>query len=301
MQHGDMLRARKLALQACDLNTMENLHDDRAAKQLAAVASAEAAAPMMAHGPAITSEGAEAVRTLLAESRQAMKQGELKKARSLAEKARSVCLRNNLHDDSPDLLLADIARAEGNGLTQVSMAPASAPAAPAPLPKVTTREEAVALLRQGRAALDAGKLEEAGAIAVHLKAADQIKWRIFDETPDSLQKDVEKIDRKKKQAESVKVLADARKMLEKGNYDGATKAAYRAENLHGAYDYWDFGDRPSKLLAEIETAKARDHKVTVQSPEALVNREPTAAENKARDLLAQARTALKNNDLEKAR
>jgi type II secretory pathway component GspD/PulD (secretin) len=358
MQNGDLARARKLAEEARDLNTLLGLHDDSATKLLADLARAENAKTLMAQGPkappAVVAppvvvptpaapapekpaqmaqgpkappvvvpapgvpsppspapvvgsvpkppapDGVESVRSLLADARSALHDGDLRRARRLAELARSRCAVLNVRDDGPDRLLADIARAEA-GTAAALKAAAPAAGAPSAPPKIATKEEAVALLRQGRAALDAGKLDEAAAIAVRVKSNDQIKWRLFDDTPDSLQKDVEKVARKHKQEESVKVLAEARKLFEKGDYDNATKAAYKAATLHGAYDYWDFGDRPSKLLAEIETAKARERKVIVQSPDALVNREPTAAENQARELLAQARAALKNNDTEKAR
>ena len=56
----------------------------------------------------------------------------------------------------------------------------------------------------------------------------------------------------------------------------------------------DFGDDPTKLLAEIETAKAKDHKVELGKPQNLAGSNQSAAppanelpEAKARRLLAE--------------
>ena len=166
---------------------------------------------------------------------------------------------------------------------QVSAVDAGPKPTPAAVVKVTTKEGAVALLRQGRTYLDANKLDDAIAIAVRLKGMNQFSWGLFEDTPDKLQSDVEKIQHQRDQEESAKVLAEGRRLLEKGDYQGATAAAYKATKLHGAYSMWYIGDKPSKLVADIDAAKARDHKVQVPSPQVIVrNPEPkTAGEGSA--------------------
>ena len=61
--------------------------------------------------------------------------------------------------------------------------------------------------------------------------------------------------------ESVKVLADGRHLLAQKDYDGALRAAYRAQTLHGSYYIWDLGDRPESLIADVETARAKPRKI----------------------------------------
>ena len=244
----------------------------------------------------------EEVRTLLAQARQEMQDGKLKESRKNAEKARSMSENFKLLDSGAETLLVEIDRA-GTGAAQTAQLPTPADHNAPPTttaPKVENKEQAVALLRQGRSQFDGGKLDDAIAVAVRLKGMNQFKWGLFEDTPDKLQADVEKVQHKRGQDDSVKVLAEARRLLEKGDYKAATDAAYSAAKLHGAYTMWDFGDRPSKLLTDIDVARAHDHKVVVPPAEAIVNN-TQKGEIEARQLLAEARLALKNNDLDKAR
>src|SRR5262249_7739362 len=57
--------------------------------------------------------------------------------------------------------------------------------------------------------------------------------------------------------ESWRVLAEGRKMLEAGDLEGASKCAYKAENLHGPYSIMELGDRPHKLLDDVNTAEKK--------------------------------------------
>ena len=63
--------------------------------------------------------------------------------------------------------------------------------------------------------------------------------------------------------QSGKVLTDARKLYDQGKFAEARTMAYKASALHGAYAMWDMGDRPEKLIAEIDSAEAKGRKVKV--------------------------------------
>jgi type II secretory pathway component GspD/PulD (secretin) len=250
----------------------------------------------------------EAARQLLKQGRDAFKAGDLAKAKSCAEQAREKSPDLKWWDDTPDKLLADIARA-GTAKTGAATTAAGAP-----------KDDPKTLLKQARDLYAAGKLEDATAACQKAKLASSgMKWGLFEDSPDNLMKDIDKARVKRDQDESVKVLAEARKMMDKGDLDDALQATFKAEKLHGPYSLWDLGDRPQKLRAEIETAKAKTHKTVVPPVPGDIAKndkkdkddkkggpslgapvdDPRAAE-KAKKLLADARVALKAGDVAKA-
>src|SRR5260370_31774393 len=84
-------------------------------------------------------------------------------------------------------------------------------------------------------------------------------WGVFEASPDKLLADLKKVHAKHDQEESVQVLAQARALCEKGNYAEAKQLAHKAERLHGSYSFWDLGDRPAKLLVDIQVAEGKNH------------------------------------------
>jgi type II secretory pathway component GspD/PulD (secretin) len=253
---------------------------------------------------------AEAARQLLKQGRDAYKAGDLAKAKSCAAQARDKGPDLKWWDETPEKLLADVARAE-SAKTAASAA-ATVAGAPKDDPKV--------LLKQARDLYAAGKLEEASSAALKAKTASAgIKWGLFEDSPENLMKDIDKARVKRDQDESIKVMADARKMMEKGDLDDAFQATFKAEKLHGPYGLWDLGDRPQKLRAEIETVKAKTHKTVVPPVPGDIAKndksgktdkkdgpslggpvdDPRAAKQ-AKKLLADARIALKSGDVAKA-
>ena len=151
---------------------------------------------------------AEAARQLLKQGRDAFKAGDLAKAKSCAAQAREKGPDLKWWDDTPEKLRADVARAEG------AKTAAGAAAQVSSLPK----DDPKALLKQGRDLYAAGKLEEAATTALKAKnASTSVKWGLFEDSPETLMKDIDKARVKRDQDESIKVMADARKMMEKGD------------------------------------------------------------------------------------
>jgi len=190
-----------------------------------------------------TSADAEAeCRKLVGSARAALGKGDLNGARQMAEKARA--MRTNLPwwEDTPERLLGEIQRADAAKNT-VNDAAA----------KLSPSEQ----LKIARQMFVAGKLEESTEMVMKLKANQNAKWGLFEDNPDRLRGEIEKAMAKRNQTDSVKVLAEARKLYEGGEYEKATRAAYRAQTLHGPYSIWEMGDRPQKLIAEIESARLR--------------------------------------------
>src|SRR5262249_37726424 len=125
-------------------------------------------------------------------------------------------------------------------------------------------------LKRGREALAANHLDEAMQLAQLAKTAPSANWGLFDfDTPDKLAGDVNRARTKRDQDESVRVLQEGRRLLEQNDLDGAQKAALHAQTLHGPYSVWDLGDRPNKLIEDVEAARKKGRKTVVPAPTAV--------------------------------
>jgi type II secretory pathway component GspD/PulD (secretin)/tetratricopeptide (TPR) repeat protein len=194
-------------------------------------------------------------RQLIRQARQAMGQRKYDEAHRLVAQARTKKANFGFWEDNPDKVEGDLRR----------VASAAKPTATATTAAVTgsvprTKEEARAMLLAGRKQLADGKIDEAAQTAQRVKALTSASWGLFEDSPDRLAIDVNKVRLKRDRAESVRLLAEGRKLYEKGDFEGAARLAYRAEKLHDGYSIWDLGDRPSKLLSDVQTAQARSRK-----------------------------------------
>ncbi|HEY1379292.1 MAG TPA: hypothetical protein VGF55_20990 [Gemmataceae bacterium] len=189
----------------------------------------------------------ETVRRLVHDGRAALQAGDKAKAEKLARQAAAMKVTLPYWErDTPEKLLLDI------GIK------ATPPVGMRPLPP-----DPRLLVKQGQEALKAGKLDEAQKLAQQAKTAPNFKWGLFDETPEKLLDEIKKTRDARDRAESAKVMTEARRMFDQGKYDDAEKLAYRASKLHGPYGIWDFGDKPEKLLADVQTAKEKNRKAKV--------------------------------------
>lgn len=196
------------------------------------------------------------------------------------------------------------------------------PAVPEPKAGVDTAslpKDPRALLQKGRDALNDGRLDEAMQIAQRARTAPGANWGLFDfDTPDKLIKDVKKAQTKRDQEEAAKLLVDARKQFERGDFDNAQKMALKAQTLHGEYSVWDLGDRPQKLIDEIDAARKKAKGTVVPpvpSATAVASKDgpapkkgetapavrPAAGGEAARQTLAKARELQKQGRLVEAR
>lgn len=238
---------------------------------------------------------------VLKQAREALARKDYDRANALVAVARQMKHNLGWYDDNPDKVEGDIRRARP-GIPAKSNTPATATAqtpktvtpatamvkndkagaAPAMgVPK--TKEEAKAQLVLGRRQLAESKLDECAQTAQRIKSQSHLNWGLFEDSPDRLSIDLEKARAVRDQAESVRVLAEGRMLYEKGDYDGATRAAYRAQKLHGSYSIWDLGDRPTKLLSDVQTAQAKARKPALPPATVVVKNAEEKPEPKAEE------------------
>ncbi len=233
----------------------------------------------------------EKARALVQQGRQALSRGDIAEARKCAEQASALNAGLSWNEDNPARLLEDIARTGGG--TGTAPVAGSAGTGTASASSIKTKEDALALLKQGREQLAKGQLEEANKTAARLRAARHIHWGLFfEDTPDKLQSDVDRARSQRDKHQSVELLAEARRRFEKKDYDGAEKLAYEARTKHGPYSIWDLGDRPDKLLADIQVARQKERRVKLPEPPTT----PRQAADLSRGPLAQNNNAVASNN-----
>lgn len=203
----------------------------------------------------------EAARKLLAEGRQALAKGDLEKARSCADDARAYKPNLDWHEDNPERLLRAVLAAQNKDTTVAKLPPVQAtPVKKLEVPSTAakTQAEATALTLEARQLLQAGKLDEAGEVLARARGFKGGKYGLFADSPDKVQADLGKARAKKDKDESARLLKEARQLYTTGEYEKARQMAFEAQRLHGPYNLWDVGDRPNKLVADIQAAEQKN-------------------------------------------
>lgn len=223
---------------------------------------------------------------LLKEARSAMTAGNAVEARAKAEAARALNTTYNLFDDQPELVLAEIDKLQQNGSGRKAIAktmPEEGPSSNGDSVEVAANEpkpignaaEAEQLLKAARAALAAGKINEAKLKVAAARKLD-VAYGLFDDHPDLVQTEIEKKEQitAKPKASGQPVTADsakpakrtspdfaqarqlideARQAMQDGHVEEAQAKAQAAQKLNVAFGLLD--DRPELVLADIEKAK----------------------------------------------
>jgi uncharacterized protein YdbL (DUF1318 family) len=205
----------------------------------------------------------ETVRALVKQARTAMTNNNFAEAKKHANEAAAMNVKLGWWDDTPEKVLSDLQRHEyvpALTTTSVSDSPTTKPTSATstnsyPTPK--TKAEAVHLLADARKALSEGKIDDAAAMAQCCKAATGLTWGLFEDTPDSLHRDVSKARSKRDRDEATRLLVEGRRHLAKGDHEAASRCAYKSQTLFNGYSAWDLGDRPSKLLAVCHPQRGR--------------------------------------------
>jgi type II secretory pathway component GspD/PulD (secretin)/tetratricopeptide (TPR) repeat protein len=182
-----------------------------------------------------------------------------------------------------NLLLIPVLTGGSAAVAHAQLKTGSAQSSPAPATRTTTARTPGAampttgdpkqLLKEGRKALAAGQFDRAQDLARAAEANNPSgKWGLFDDTPNALLKDIQAAVVKSQKEQSKQLVAQAKALFAKpaaneaeraANLDQALQLAQRADQLHGPYSAWDFGDRADKLYKEIQTARSRIRTVPI--------------------------------------
>lgn len=195
----------------------------------------------------------EKARKLLAQAHQMLNEGNYPAAQKLAEQAKALKPKLPWWGATPEKILAAVQRQSSKPTTKDKVEP-----------KGSDRDKALAMLKQGREALKAGKIDQAKEMLEKVKSMSDVSYGIFDDTPRRFASDIQETVRDNEKKEAGKLLVQARQLFKKGELEEAKKLAFRAQKLHGPYQLWNFGDRPDKLLAEIRAEELKK-KPTVAS------------------------------------
>jgi type II secretory pathway component GspD/PulD (secretin) len=236
---------------------------------------------------------------LVREARTAMKAGDFATARSRALQARQLKASWQLWDDRPEHVLADL---DAREKTDTFIADAGKPVKQAADKVRQVDQKAVQAaekLKQARAAMDSGNLEEAAALAGQAEKVNSA-WAMFEDSPSLVQRDIRRLQQAGAAAEetfaameeSVEsdadqarvLLREARDAMAQGLVDDARAKAQAAADLNVAWNLTD--DRPELVMEELEAGDGSGNS-------AVAGRQPSKA---ARNLLVQAREALAAGD-----
>ncbi len=173
-------------------------------------------------------------------------------------------------EDTPEKLLGDIAAQTGAARSGAANptgsgagdAPALSPIGSKPEAahdQVNLPSDAHELVKAGREYLKHGNIDLAEECA-HRALKLNAHWGLFEYNAEKLMSQVKSAKSERDRVEAEKLLAEAKRLYQRGDLDMASELARKAERLHGPYGMWDMSDRPAKLIAEIDAAKARQRR-----------------------------------------
>ncbi len=123
------------------------------------------------------------------------------------------------------------------------------------------------IIKDGRKALAEGRFADARDLAQSADAHNPGgKWGLFDDTPSSLRKDIEAAQTKAQKVQAEQLMKQAKETATKPavndaerayNLDTAIQMARKADQLHGPYSTWDMGDRPDKLVKDLQATRSK--------------------------------------------
>jgi general secretion pathway protein D len=250
---------------------------------------------------------------LVKEARFAMSKGDLATARSRAVQARQLQAPWGLWDDRPEHVIADL---DKRTKTATFVAGGNKPAEKASVRSKSADkeyEQATALLNQARAAMDAGNLADAQKFADQAAEFD-VAYGMFEDNPTLVSRDIKRLqgtgaavhstfasadsDASEDAVMARKLLHEAREALVHGKLSVAREKAAQASELNVAYNVLD--DRPELVLNDIDLAlRGQGKSGKTQRTDNVASNE-TATESEAHRLVADARSALKKGDHQKA-
>jgi len=197
---------------------------------------------------AAPSEGDRIARQIVADGYRFLEMNDLEKARMFAMQAKSHNAAFGPNEPTPDTLLHEIQRRSSNPNAPLT-ATAKKPG------EIITNGDPRVMLKLARNVMQQKRFDDADKLCTQAQGVKGVSWGLFEDTPEKCLRDIARLRQANDREESVKVMADARKLFSIGQYEEAEKKAYLAQKMHGPYGVFDFGDRPSKLLEELNRIK----------------------------------------------
>lgn len=228
-------------------------------------------------------------RALVEQGYRALEANDVETARRFAIQARELRADLAWWERNPEKLLAEIDKHGGKIKTASPTAETS-----------SVKSDPRSQVRQARALLSRENYDEAEKLCARAAAAKDVRWGLFEDSPEKLRIEIASARKKRDREESAKLLVDARKLFTSGRLEEAKKLAHRSQQLHGpTYSIWELGDRPTKLLADIDRAEVALRRSKGGAEKSPANAAQAAAHVKT--LLAQARDLQRQGFLVEAR
>ncbi|HAH43624.1 MAG TPA: hypothetical protein DCM07_01985, partial [Planctomycetaceae bacterium] len=249
---------------------------------------------------------------LLKQARQSLNSGNYDDARTLALQAKDYDVAYQLFEERPQHILAEIERKTGAKIfagkpeptQQIAQSSAGS----------SEKEQAARLLEQARAALQAGKLDSAKALAQQASQVD-VAYRLFDDRPELVLDEIKRAragagtlastgnatgagmsgaeTASKEQA--TELLRQARLDIKKQDFEGARQKVQQVQGMKVSYDLFD--DRPELVLAAID--RISDEAATLSGIKGLQENQD-AIRPRINRLMEQAQVALQQGNKDEA-
>ncbi|HSG70577.1 MAG TPA: hypothetical protein VLA12_09190, partial [Planctomycetaceae bacterium] len=288
MQAGQLLSAREKALAAQELKATYGLFEDNPElllEDLNRLASQQANAGQTA--PA--SSAKQTAQGLVKDARKALMAGQYEAAYEKATAAKQMSVTFDLLEDRPESVLRDLDQALAGQPAKTAENVAAADFPPASATDRSEIERARGLVREARAALAAGRVDEAWAKA---SAAEQmnVTFGVVEDRPELILTQIEQMQSgaaseiqqaasstanapfpaesfaagTNPTAQAKSLVFQARKAMEQGQFEVARELASQAYQLDAVYGPVD--DRPELVLAELDQQKAPKTSATAPLP-----------------------------------
>lgn len=329
MRAGHYASAREKALKAQSFDVAYGLFEDNPELLIEDLTRLASQAPV-ATPSAGTSEKAVAL-NLVKEARKALYSGQYDDAYQKAVAAQQFEVTYDLLEDRPEAVLNELqtvmAGQSARKTETIAASPVPKPAAPsfasAASPDTARARE---MVKQARAALDAGRVEEAWAKAT---AASQmnVAFQLFEDSPEQIMTAIEKMQQptatpnamvaqagatrsdnsssanSNPSAQAAQLVREARTALKNGQFETAKQKAMLADQMNATYGAVD--DRPELVLQDLARIKANPFdEPTAQDSYPVANANITPvypATMSARDLYDSGLSQMRNGNMSAAR
>lgn len=209
-------------------------------------------------GPAPGGRGeAEMARQMVRDGFTFLEHNDIEKAKIIAFETKKFNVKWEPNERTPDHLMQEIQRRTGGAEMLMANAHVEPKTEVAPKKKeIATPKfnDARQMVQYARHMLQQKQLDEADKVCT-MAINTPTRWGLFEDNPEKLRRDIAAARVVTDRDESIKLMADARKLLASGNIEEAEKKAFRAKQLHGPSGVFDFSDRPDKLIDDINRAR----------------------------------------------